>query len=234
MHSDNDLAPVAYLRIHRVTLASKSASVPSSVPIPPLLDPDFAVICNPSNPIQDSPNLVDSTQYATASPPPHQTDVWLQRTQSKQAGPWVAIANVQRQGSENVSIEEEVQECFSELLRASYLLKLYQICLFRTASRSSQGTLARPIRVCSYQRVFVFHGSISLRECGLFHLLWHESSFPCMRRCRSIPPNTCQVRLHSVRYSIKQTNSSCARFKLLGSCEYWALLSSDRGASLFL
>ena len=105
IHSDNDFATVAFLRVNEAELEEKQ-NEKLSLEVPVLLDEPFQGIADeilePSlsslsiSPFHASVQLASDVPTATFS----------------QQGPWVSIANVQASGNESQTIEEEVTECF--------------------------------------------------------------------------------------------------------------------------
>ncbi|KAI0750773.1 hypothetical protein C8Q80DRAFT_1268091 [Daedaleopsis nitida] len=112
VHSDNDFATVAYLRIKRATLHPKTDAESFSVMIPPVL----------SNPYSDVRGLVDAhirsptiREDVTQDTPESMLSAQLY---SKQIARWVAVGNIQRDTDGDISIEDEVRECFQILERS--------------------------------------------------------------------------------------------------------------------
>jgi diphthine-ammonia ligase len=109
-HSDNDLAPVAYLRIKTATLSLKSNVPLPDTRIPPILDLD-------SLSVRDSVVRSQSSIKYLRNDLHHQLDEpCSDHISSKKLGPWIAIANVQRPpGAEDFSVEAETHACFHAL-----------------------------------------------------------------------------------------------------------------------
>lgn len=106
MHSDNDIASVAYLRIKRASLVPKG-DTSFELRIPPLLeDLDF----------QDSPLAGDALVPTSEPELPQDKSHPLPPASAKQ-GYWIGVANIQAPHvSQTTSISEEVAACF-ELLK---------------------------------------------------------------------------------------------------------------------
>ncbi|KAH9951666.1 hypothetical protein B0H21DRAFT_185984 [Amylocystis lapponica] len=128
IHSDNDFATVAYLRIKGAVLEQKSTDFPLDLIVPPLLSPTQQAIYNV---VTESLSAIPSS--AENGPEPSFADDFPSiGACSKQLGQSVAISNISRTTSEiqsDVSIEEEVTECF-QLLQghlAKYSLQLSHI-----------------------------------------------------------------------------------------------------------
>ncbi|KZT12538.1 uncharacterized protein LAESUDRAFT_638886 [Laetiporus sulphureus 93-53] len=129
IHSDNDFAVVAYLRIKDAVLKPKYNQVPPNPVIPPLLTPDFealrdAVAASLSTSSASTTTLLANTVESVA--PPGIDD---NGSSSRQIGRWVAITNITSSSSvENpeFSVEDEVRVCFQELQAqlSQYSLKL--------------------------------------------------------------------------------------------------------------
>ncbi|KII95050.1 hypothetical protein PLICRDRAFT_98987 [Plicaturopsis crispa FD-325 SS-3] len=115
IHSDNDFATVAFLRIKDAVLERKPAVPHFDIAVPPLLDSAYTDIENSVLHSQkDDADLVVSLSN-DASPSILGPSL---PTSSKKSGAWVAIANVQRDLQENdvePLLEDEVSECFHKL-----------------------------------------------------------------------------------------------------------------------
>ena len=122
VHSDNDFASVAYLRIKKASLQPKtSPSTADSliVTVPPVLTESFSdlrdmVSNRASSHHRDASVMTDMrSSVSVSSPDPI----------SRKLGRWVAVANVQRNLCEQqleVSLEDEVRECFETLKGGAY------------------------------------------------------------------------------------------------------------------
>ncbi|KAK0206371.1 hypothetical protein DFS33DRAFT_1419360 [Desarmillaria ectypa] len=123
IHSDNDFATVAYLRVKNAILLPKDPTT-LDVLVPPLLiSPMYDSILQTIT----SEELSSSHLLSSGAP----TDSKAQcefGVLSTRVGPWITVSNVQSQNQDNVTVEEEVTECFS-LLRdqlAQHSLGLHQ------------------------------------------------------------------------------------------------------------
>lgn len=107
IHSDNDFATVAYLRIKKAHLESKTA-YPTSPPlaIPPLLDEEFQSIYD---------SLPEAEKSSSSIPVSLDNPFPDFPTATNRNGKWVAVTNVQVQCSADESIEDEVTKCFHAL-----------------------------------------------------------------------------------------------------------------------
>ncbi|KAF9268107.1 hypothetical protein L218DRAFT_984324 [Marasmius fiardii PR-910] len=111
IHSDNDFATVAFLRIKDACLEPKSGIISSSLSTPPLLEDEGLRIKNvveetrktESAPSQKYPGAAHSMEIATG-------------IRVQKIGQWIAVSNVQVEPIEDNSVEDEVQNCF-ELLK---------------------------------------------------------------------------------------------------------------------
>jgi diphthine-ammonia ligase len=113
IHSDHDFATVAYLRIKDATLQPKDVTISASAFVPPLLEPHFSEVYETA---RESEMLVTQPPY---SPPGGSRSEYLPDTgiSCQRLGRWVAISNVHRRTptSSEVSITEEVEDCFHRL-----------------------------------------------------------------------------------------------------------------------
>lgn len=106
IHSDNDFATVAYLRIQNAVLIPKEDGEVAFPKVPPLLEDKFAIIrakvaestLSTSNPQAGPPLLLHSFG-----------------TSDKRVGPWISVSNIQREATFSDSestLDDEVRECF--------------------------------------------------------------------------------------------------------------------------
>ncbi|KAI0375551.1 hypothetical protein BV20DRAFT_1058734 [Pilatotrama ljubarskyi] len=120
VHSDNDFATVAYLRIKRATLQPKPDARHHEVIIPPLLVEPFSDI---------RISMPPWTPARTIEPRSDMTHLNSPTSRHRHVGKWVAVANIQREvrdQAEELSLEEEVRACFEKLREtlAQYSLTL--------------------------------------------------------------------------------------------------------------
>ncbi|KAI5830420.1 hypothetical protein K523DRAFT_381775 [Schizophyllum commune Tattone D] len=118
IHSDNDFATVAYLRIKSATLEPKpESSAHFEVAIPPLLDEDATDVREAVEKSQsvDVPRP-DGDSLSIESPGTLPKDISV-----REAEDWVAIGNIQHPSPDaSLSLEDEMTACF-ELLKAEQL-----------------------------------------------------------------------------------------------------------------
>ncbi|KAF7301802.1 Diphthami-syn-2 domain-containing protein [Mycena indigotica] len=107
IHSDNDFATVAFLRVKKAALQDKEAPSGADFDVPELLDEDTAVI------EVDIPHVVDAS--ATIDANNHKHIVRHAGTQSREINGWVSVGNVVATTEEEISVEQEVRECFQIL-----------------------------------------------------------------------------------------------------------------------
>ncbi|KAG1892328.1 meiotically up-regulated 71 protein [Suillus subluteus] len=104
MHTDNEFAPVAYLRIKRASLHPKESSTDSRVEVPPLLEDRFV--------LEGYENRFSGTYEPTNKPrrvPDHPSTHTI--------GPWLAIGNIHPDPSldSEIPLAEQVRNCFIQL-----------------------------------------------------------------------------------------------------------------------
>ena len=114
IHSDNDFATVAFLRINNAILEPKNDANPLHAHTPPLLDPDFGAVMEA---VKESQESVLSPQISDIHGPEYFLDPWQSCPMDIKHGPWIAVANIHRDLSEReeITLEAEVQECFHKL-----------------------------------------------------------------------------------------------------------------------
>ncbi|KAH9918250.1 uncharacterized protein BXZ73DRAFT_92298 [Epithele typhae] len=108
VHSDNDFATVAYLRIKEASLVPKDSAGIPEIAIPPVL----------SEPFQDIFDIVETAKRW----PEETTNGSTQNSMvpiavTKRLGRWVSVANIQREDIQDpeMSLEDEVRFCFGKL-----------------------------------------------------------------------------------------------------------------------
>ncbi|KAG8960738.1 hypothetical protein FRC03_006175 [Tulasnella sp. 419] len=125
VHSDNDFATVAYLRIKNAELQSKEGVTDTKVAVPPLLDDLAAEILE----------ICSSVQPGLETPAPQATEGHrLQSVASRKIGRWIGVSVAQstalhETSSNEYSLEDEIRSCF-ELVReqlAKHGLELHHI-----------------------------------------------------------------------------------------------------------
>ena len=105
IHSDNDFATVAFLRVNRAELEEKEKNE-QSLQVPALLGETFQEIAD-EIPDSSLSSLSISSSHANVRLASDVATAAL-----SQQGPWVSITNVQASGNESQTIEDEVTECF--------------------------------------------------------------------------------------------------------------------------
>ncbi|GLB33938.1 putative diphthamide synthase [Lyophyllum shimeji] len=119
IHSDNDFATVAFLRIKNAILEAKpSSEISFDLRIPPLLD-------DHSMPLRDAVAASQAGSTSSQIPrivgPDHTEVLSTKVADNKKLDSWISVSNVERSVQtpiEEISIEDEVTECF-HLLQAS-------------------------------------------------------------------------------------------------------------------
>lgn len=112
IHSDNDFATVAFLRIKGAELEPKP-TIHQVASIPPLLEERYEAIQNAvaasQNKTTSNPVSLPSVLYS------HHISLPLSTSRRKNA--WVVVSNVQTDTSNgsDITIEEEVTQCFHTL-----------------------------------------------------------------------------------------------------------------------
>ncbi|KAJ7228530.1 hypothetical protein GGX14DRAFT_613390 [Mycena pura] len=108
IHSDNAFASVAFLRIKDAVLQDKSTSVPPVIRVPQLLDETFTSVRHDIS-LREANS---KERHITSTPTPSFTLNY--RARSGKLGSWVSIANIYS-GISDISVEEEVKQCFTIL-----------------------------------------------------------------------------------------------------------------------
>ncbi|KAG2757390.1 hypothetical protein P692DRAFT_201843350 [Suillus brevipes Sb2] len=114
MHTDNEFAPVAYLRIKQASLRPKESSMDGRVEVPPLLEDRFGELKNVvENSVIGEYETGSSGTYQPTSRPRCIPD----HPSTHAIGSWLAIGNIHPDSSLNSGIpfEEHVRDCFIQL-----------------------------------------------------------------------------------------------------------------------
>lgn len=114
VHSDNDFATVAFLRIQNAVLERKSEVPLLDVKVPALLGDDSVGV---RDVVSRSPGFSKDVPISSIEPV-DTTELRNPGNSTKRIGSWVAVTNIQREVPDNpveISIEKEVQECFYNL-----------------------------------------------------------------------------------------------------------------------
>ncbi|TBU32860.1 hypothetical protein BD311DRAFT_713874 [Dichomitus squalens] len=198
VHSDNDFATVAYLRIKRVSLITKEYPIDTQLPVPPVLSEPFVgvrdIILNASrkgSPVGEAEATRQSVVHVIA------------RVASKRIGNSVSVTNVQRQVEEHsleISIEDEVQECFEKLKES---LALHSLDLAN----------------CANINIFISSMDLFARVNAVYATYFGTS--PPARACvaADLPPPI-RVRLDCVAYA--ERNPSERQALHVQGLSYWA------------
>ncbi|RXW24621.1 hypothetical protein EST38_g1243 [Candolleomyces aberdarensis] len=112
IHSDNDFATVAYLRVRNAELVAKDPTPSPELIVPPLLDEQFSEISERLASLLPSAHSLPVGNFE-----PEKQRCGAFATSSRKVQDWVAVCNVQRNVDPNleITIEEEVTECFQSL-----------------------------------------------------------------------------------------------------------------------
>ncbi|KAI0682865.1 hypothetical protein BC835DRAFT_1409526 [Cytidiella melzeri] len=111
IHSDNDFATVAYLRIKRATLKEKQ-DIDVNPTIPPLLDETFDKV---RHKVQTAIELEQKSSQSPHNYVPHDAILYFPSS-VRRLGPWISLSATRQLGRANEpTLEEEVHECFQSL-----------------------------------------------------------------------------------------------------------------------
>lgn len=215
IHSDNDFATVAYLRIKKASLQEKEQGY-EFIPIPPLLSDEFAEIekristmvedMEKRQPLERFERAVVNT---TAIVPPSYCVM----------GKWVAFSNIQTPAkSPDIPIADEVVACFT-VLTGSYLLQSFPLL---TLNLLSLDLLAK----CDLSLSHLVFVNIFISDMTLFTVVnsIYKNFFgvsPPARACvASNLPDGLRLRLDCIAYT--ERSPSERRALHVQSFSYWA------------
>lgn len=113
IHADNDFATVAFLRIKNATLESKEETDIDDVQVPSLLEDEFLGVRDAVLRSQESLITTDEILDLSSVLEPESLQSSSRRLES-----WVAVSNIcleVKETENNITIEDEVIECFHKL-----------------------------------------------------------------------------------------------------------------------
>lgn len=121
IHSDNDFASVAYLRIKGARLEEKVATTIDVKP-PPLLEDEYVTVYKAVSQSQQAHSITSQALIKSFSfLHPNASLI-----RSRQVGPWVSISNVQSP-SEGSTLQDEVKTCFKLLIGSFARLQIHSV-----------------------------------------------------------------------------------------------------------
>ncbi|KAF7292378.1 Diphthami-syn-2 domain-containing protein [Mycena chlorophos] len=104
IHSDNDFATVAFLRVKNAELQEKDDTSGADCAVPELLDEEWLAV---RESVTHVPSAVD--------PPRPGSALAMSGVVSKEVNGWISVCNIVATQMEGISIEAEVQQCFGAL-----------------------------------------------------------------------------------------------------------------------
>lgn len=162
IHSDNDFATVAYLRVLKASLQDKVECQAVDPTIPPLLEEKFHsvqddVLATPSTPMpKPAIHPVQLTIRASPSVDPNRK--------------WLAFTDIQCSSNAGQSVEDEARECF-RLLLGMLLLPFSLYIAIRIACRKFAATWAGLCSLYKHQSVHIVDGIVWTYQRNLFDIL---------------------------------------------------------------
>lgn len=168
MHSDNDIAPVAYLRIHDADLIENEAYSPDFLAtIPPLLD-DLSEAVKRSAETASLGDCFSLLNVQSSHEPPLQFPTCAVTTTFSNGRKWISLSNVQINWESPLSVEEECVRCWDIVSSKNrdprhrchaidrYVINFLPGFVTRHAPRALHEFIARISRQCLSQ----FHGTL--------------------------------------------------------------------------
>ncbi|KAG5651969.1 hypothetical protein H0H81_006784 [Sphagnurus paluster] len=198
IHSDNDFATVAFLRIRNAVLEEKAAEQDFELAIPPLLDAEYLRLRDAVASSQEI-SWTLSCIHTNEMKPFEGTVV----ANTKKLNPWISVSNIQRELQTppvELSIEDEVVECF-ELLQAR--LQGYGL----------------DVSNCANINIFISSIDLFARINAVYSTFFGSS--PPARACVAVDlPAPIRVRLECVAYAEVSANDRQALH--VQGLSYWA------------
>ena len=218
IHSDNDFATVAYLRVKDAVLEAKEASVTKCPSIPVVLEEDL-------EPIQAT---VDQSLVSVASPasaPPYAPEdtVLFGACSIRTTGQWVAVTNIQAEiyrhdKPDHRSIEDKVHECFSSL-RGAYSPRTIMTCPISHLAIARLSEHALDISHCANINIYISDMSLFARVNAVYATYFGSS--PPARACVAVdmPPHV-EVQMDCIAFSEEKPTERQALH--VQGLSYWA------------
>ncbi|TFY59943.1 hypothetical protein EVJ58_g5455 [Rhodofomes roseus] len=198
IHSDNDFATVAYLRVKNAVLEPKPEELHIGPAIPPLLSEVFAEVQNavvravdrPSYP--PDPSGMELVDDSSLHPP---------GTSVSKVGRWVAVANITASDSDGVlSTEDEVRNCFEQL-------------------QDHLATHSLSLSNCANINIFISSMDLFARVNAIYTTFFGSS--PPARACVAVDlPAPIRVKLDAIAF-VEQSPSERQAMHVQG-LSYWA------------
>lgn len=165
IHSDNDFATVAYLRIKDASLEEKAASSSKDPVIPPVIEDRFDEV---RSAIEESMTLSRPTSSAPEYSP--EGAALFFASSSKANGPWVAITDIHRQlsGPSSFSIEDEVRECMQVLIGKH--VNWFSYYISHAVFRPFEPAFVKSLIMRQYQHPHIIHGPLCACERSIWNL----------------------------------------------------------------
>lgn len=216
VHSDSDFATVAYLRVKKASLQPKTFEA-LDVTVPPVLEKPFSVVRYVVE--NHTPPLHDTTFNA---PEPLRT-LPCPRAASRKIGRWVAVTNVERHLGEQVrdiSIEDEVRECF-ETLQGTHSLGMLLWFTFSSQFLPTARLAKYSLTLANCANINIFLSSMDLfAQVNAVYATYFGTSPPA-RACVAVDlPAHIHVRLDCIAYA-ERTPSERQALHVQG-LSYWA------------
>ena len=153
IHSDNDFATVAFLRI-KAAKHEDRPEITNPVAIPPLLDEDYSSL---ESVVSSSENNYKTEIQPPTFPTSNTQQPNIPILECKRIGAWVSVSNIQIYPSESpVTIEEEVAQCFRMLASEHlYQLRMFVSSVNFCLQNVSQNTTCNCLRFLSL--IYTYH-----------------------------------------------------------------------------
>ncbi|EPQ59934.1 hypothetical protein GLOTRDRAFT_125792 [Gloeophyllum trabeum ATCC 11539] len=198
IHSDNSFASVAYLRVKHAELVQKDGASENTVPTPPLLEGTFLELKDTISQLQTAEirSPQDDIQFAYEIRP------YLHGSAgSRMLNDWASVTNIHRNLDDHeITLEEEVRECFSKLEARLSLMSL-------------------EVRNCTNISIFLSSMDLFARVNAVYSTYFATS--PPARACVAVDlPSPIRIMLDCVAYSREAISERSALH--VQSLSYWA------------
>ncbi|KAF8640150.1 hypothetical protein AX17_001386 [Amanita inopinata Kibby_2008] len=210
IHSDNDFATVAFLRIKRAsTISKKQESYILSVP--DLLDDDYTGLLSTIS--RSSTGITQGKMYDKHVPTINVAASSLAK------GPWISITNIQRSGDSlsTIAVEDEVSECFA-IAKGEHTCYTLSIIIFTILlGLLSQHELC--LSDCTFINIYLSSIDYFSRVNAIYSTFFGTS--PPARACVAVDlPTPINVRLDCLAFTERSSRDRKALH--VQGLSYWA------------
>lgn len=223
IHSDNDFATVAFLRIKNATLERKSEAKSFDIHVPALLEEKFIAVGDAVLQSQNASPSNSSGQIFEPSNIADLADSFGLGISTKMLDSWVSVTNIQRyvaDSEKDLSIEDEVRVCF-QILQGTFPLPRSHSYLIHNRPSLPDRLSQHSLHLSNATNINIFLSSMDLftRVNAIYATFFGTS--PPARACVAVDlPPPIRVKLDCIAHAERTPNERQALH--VQSLSYWA------------